>query len=202
MLFRASAAIKDGAAMNCQRKKYEDAEIHEDIAGSSSFGGAAMLAQVQPARADNIAEVAMGADQFSTLVTAIQAAGLADALKAKGPLTVFAPTNAAFAKLPASQLEMLLKPENKATLVKILTYHVVSGRVPASAVMKLKSGANVRTLQGQTFAVRKMNGMIMLDPFASGKATVTATDIKADNGVIHAIDTVLIPPAVMEMMMK
>lgn len=109
------------------------------------LGGAAMLSQVQPARADNIAEVAMGASQFSTLVTAVKAAGLADALMGDGPLTVFAPTNAAFAKLPAAQLEMLLKPENKATLVKILTYHVVPGRVPASAVMKLQSGTNVRS---------------------------------------------------------
>lgn len=152
------------------------------------------------ARADNIAEIAMSNDQFSTLVTAVKAAGLAPALKGKGPLTVFAPTNAAFAKLPKGTIEMLLKPENKATLVKILTYHVVAGRVSAKKVMMMKSGANVKTLQGEKLAIRMNNG-VMLDPFYSSKATVTKTDIHADNGLIHVIDTVLIPPSVAKMMM-
>ena len=156
--------------------------------------------QMRPAHADNIAEIAMGADQFSTLVTAVKAAGLAPALMGKGPLTVFAPTNAAFAKLPKAQLAMLLKPENKATLVKILTYHVVPMKVMAKKVMTLPSGYNVKTLNGESFAVRKDMGKVMLDSF-TGKSTVIKTDIKADNGVIHAIDTVLIPPSVMKMMM-
>ena len=151
-------------------------------------------------RADNIAEIAMSNDQFSTLVTAVKAAGLPPALKGKTALTVFAPTNAAFAKLPAGTVEMLLKPENKATLVKILTYHIVPGRVKAKQVMGMMSGANVKTLQGEKLAIR-LNGGVMLDPFVSGKANVTKTDIKADNGIIHVIDSVLIPPSVARAMM-
>ena len=149
-----------------------------------------------PAQAADIVEIAAGNKQFSTLVTAVKAAGLASALKGNGPLTVFAPTNAAFAKLPKGTLAMLLKPENKATLQSILKYHVVSGKVMAKDVMKLHSGANVKTLNGEKFAIRLGHG-VMLDPFGSAKATVTKTDIKADNGVIHVIDTVIIPPSVM-----
>jgi uncharacterized surface protein with fasciclin (FAS1) repeats len=155
----------------------------------------------QASAADNIAEIAMSAPQFSTLVTAVKAAGLAPALKGHGQLTVFAPTNAAFAKLPAGTLEMLLKPENKATLVSILKYHVVGMKAPARTVTRMQSGANVRTLNGESFAVRLQNG-VMLDSFGGGKANVTKTDIMASNGVIHVIDTVLIPPSVMRAMMQ
>ena len=154
------------------------------------------------ARADNIAEIAMSNDQFSTLVAAVKAAGLPPALKGSKKLTVFAPTNAAFAKLPKGTVEMLLKPENKATLVKILTYHIVAGRVSGKKVMSMHSGANVKTLQGEKLAIRMMGKTVMLDPFVSGKAKVTKTDIRADNGVIHVIDTVLIPPSVAKAMMK
>jgi uncharacterized surface protein with fasciclin (FAS1) repeats len=157
--------------------------------------GALMCAASAPAQAADLAETAMSAPQFSTLVTAVKAAGLAPALKGKNHLTVFAPTNDAFAKLPAGTLEMLLKPENKATLVSILKYHVVPNRVMAKTVVKLPSGTKVKTLNGESFAVRMGNG-VMLDPFMAGKANVTKTDIKASNGVIHVIDTVLIPPAV------
>ena len=153
-----------------------------------------------PTRAADIAEVAMGASQFSTLVTAVKAAGLASALKGSGPLTVFAPTNAAFAKLPKGTVAMLLKPENKATLASILKYHVLSGRVTGRAASRLASGTKVKTLNGESFAVRQMGGKVMLDAFGS-KATVTKTDIRADNGVIHAIDTVIIPPTVLRAMM-
>lgn len=148
----------------------------------------------------NVAEVAMSAPQFSTLVTAVKAAGLAPALMNTKNITVFAPTNAAFAKLPAGTVEMLLKPENKATLVSILKYHILGMKAPASKVMKLPSGTNVTTLNGETMAIRMMDGGVYLDPFASGKAHVIKTDIMASNGVIHAIDTVLIPPTVMHMM--
>ena len=144
----------------------------------------------------NVAEVAMSAPQFSTLVTAVKAAGLAPALMNTKNITVFAPTNAAFAKLPKGTLQMLLKPENKATLVSILKYHVLPMKATAAKVMKLKSGTNVKTLEGETMAVRLMDGGVYLDPFAAGKAKVTKTDIMASNGVIHAIDTVLIPPTV------
>lgn len=152
-----------------------------------------------PARAEDIAEVAMGASQFSTLVKAVKAAGLAPALKGRGPLTVFAPTNAAFAKLPAGTLAMLLKPENKATLASILKYHILPGRVSGRAASRLVSGTNVETLNGESFAVRRSGGKVMLDAFGS-MANVTKTDIRADNGVIHAIDSVIIPPSVLKAM--
>ncbi|HEX8550430.1 MAG TPA: fasciclin domain-containing protein [Abditibacteriaceae bacterium] len=163
--------------------------------------GAVALSLNSAVQADTIADVAMSNDQFSTLVTAVKAAGLPPALKGKGPLTVFAPTNAAFAKLPKGTVQMLLKPENKSTLVKILTYHVVPGRVSGKKVMGMMSGANVKTLQGEKLAIRMGNG-VMLDPFYSGKARVTKTDVKASNGVIHVIDTVLIPPSVARAMAK
>ena len=150
----------------------------------------------------NVAEVAMSAPQFSTLVTAVKAAGLAPALMNTKNITVFAPTNAAFAKLPKGTVAMLLKPENKATLVSILTYHILPMKATAAKVMKLKSGTNVKTLEGETLAVRLMDGGVDLDPFASGKAKVIKTDIMASNGVIHAIDTVLIPPTVFAAMHK
>ena len=152
------------------------------------------------AQAADIVETAQAAGQFKTLLKAATAAGVAPALKGKGPLTVFAPTDAAFAKVPPSVLQNLLKPENKATLAKVLKYHVVSGRVPASAVMKLPSCTNVKTLAGEPVAMRKSSG-VMID-FFSGKANVTKTDIRADNGIIHVVDTVLIPPSVAMAMMQ
>lgn len=131
-----------------------------------------------------IVEVAAGNPDFSTLVTAVKAAGLVDTLNSKGPFTVFAPTNAAFAKLPAGTVESLLKPENKARLTAILTYHVVAGKVLAADVVKLKSAD---TVNGKAVAIDASMGVKVND------ANVTATDIKASNGVIHVIDTVLIP---------
>mgnify|MGYP003452086233 FL=1 len=130
-------------------------------------------------------EVAASNPDFSTLVTAIKAAGLVDTLNSKGPFTVFAPTNAAFAKLPAGTVESLLLPENKAKLTAILTYHVVAGKVTAAEVVKLKTA---KTVNGKdvTIAAGK-NGVMVND------AKVSATDIMASNGVIHVIDTVLIP---------
>jgi uncharacterized surface protein with fasciclin (FAS1) repeats len=157
--------------------------------------GAMMLAANAPANAADLAQTAMSAPQFSTLVTAVKAAGLAPALKGKNHLTVFAPTNEAFAKLPAGTLEMLLKPENKQTLISILKYHIVPKAVMARTVVKLPSGTNVKTLNGESFAVRLGSG-VALDPFMAGQANVTKTDIKASNGVIHVLDTVLIPPMV------
>jgi len=131
-----------------------------------------------------IVEVAAGNPDFSTLVTAVKAAGLVDTLNSKGPFTVFAPTNAAFAKLPAGTVESLLKPENKAKLTAILTYHVVAGKVLAADVVKLKSAD---TVNGKAVAIDASMGVKVND------ANITATDIKASNGVIHVIDTVLIP---------
>jgi uncharacterized surface protein with fasciclin (FAS1) repeats len=140
-----------------------------------------------PATAGTIVDVAVGAPQFSTLVAAVQAAGLVDTLKGTGPFTVFAPTNEAFAKLPAGTVENLLKPENKAQLVAVLTYHVLPGKVMAADV----AGAQVTpaTVQGATLAVDGRAGVKV------NTATVIAADIAASNGVIHGIDTVLLPPA-------
>ena len=127
----------------------------------------------------------MGAGQFKTLAAALGAAGLVDTLKGTGPFTVFAPTDAAFAKLPAGTVEMLLKPENKAKLTAILTYHVVAGKVMAADVVKVTSA---KTVQGGSVAVKVMGGKVTIDA-----ANVVTTDIAASNGVIHVIDTVLMP---------
>jgi uncharacterized surface protein with fasciclin (FAS1) repeats len=134
--------------------------------------------------AQNIVEIAAGNPDFSTLVAAVKAAGLVDTLSSKGPFTVFAPTNAAFAKLPAGTVESLLLPENKAKLSAILTYHVVSGKVLAADVVKLKSA---KTVNGKAVTINTTKGVKV------NNANVTATDIIASNGVIHVIDTVLIP---------
>jgi uncharacterized surface protein with fasciclin (FAS1) repeats len=133
----------------------------------------------------DIVDTAVAAGSFKTLATALQAAGLVDTLKGKGPFTVFAPTDAAFAKLPAGTVEMLLKPENKAKLQAILTYHVVSGSVPASDVITMKSA---KTVQGQSVTIATKGGAVMIDG-----AKVTKADIYASNGVIHVIDTVIMP---------
>jgi len=133
----------------------------------------------------DIVDTAVAAGSFKTLAAALQAAGLVETLKGKGPFTVFAPTDAAFAKLPAGTLEDLLKPENKAKLTAILTYHVVAGKVMAADVVKLTSA---KTVQGGSAKVSTMGGGVMIDA-----AHVTKTDIAASNGVIHVIDTVLMP---------
>ncbi len=153
--------------------------------------GAAMAALVVSmgsmvrAQGKDIVDTAVGAGQFKTLAAALQAAGLVETLKGKGPFTVFAPTDAAFAKLPAGTVETLLKPENKAKLTAILTYHVVGGKVMAADVVKVKSA---KTVQGGAVTVNAMGGKVMIDG-----ANVVTTDIAASNGVIHVIDTVLMP---------
>lgn len=135
----------------------------------------------------NIVAVASGNADFSTLVAAIKAADLVDALSAAGPYTVFAPTNAAFAALPAGTLDSLLKPENKAKLQAILKYHVVSGDVKAADVVKLSSA---NTLEGSAVAIAVAGGKVKVN-----QANVTATDIAASNGTIHVVDAMLLPPA-------
>lgn len=139
-------------------------------------------------KADDIVDVASAAPNFKTLVAAIKAAGLVDTLKGEGPFTVFAPTDAAFAKLPKGTVEKLLKPENKDKLIAILTYHVLKGKVVAADVMKLKSGSKVATVQGQSIVIKHGKTGVTVD-----KAKVVKTDIEASNGVIHVIDTVLMP---------
>lgn len=139
-----------------------------------------------PAQAQgDIVDTALHAGQFKTLAAALQAAGLVDTLKGPGPFTVFAPTDAAFAALPAGTLESLLRPENRAKLVAILTYHVVPGRVSASRAATLDSAA---TVQGGRLAIRASGSTLSVDG-----ARVVAPDVAASNGVIHVIDTVLMP---------
>ena len=145
------------------------------------FGGALFAVATSVSAAD-IVDTAVSAGQFKTLVKAVQAAGLVDTLKGEGPFTVFAPTDAAFAKLPAGTLESLLNDKQK--LTQVLTYHVVPGKVTAAQV---KAG-EVKTVQGQPLNVRADGGAVMVN-----NARVTRTDIMASNGVIHVIDTVVLP---------
>src|SRR4051812_32887924 len=146
--------------------------------------GVAALAMVSNVSAADLVDTAV-AGHFNTLVAAVKAAGLVDTLKGPGPFTVFAPTDEAFAKLPPGTVENLLKPENKTQLQKILTYHVVAGHVTAKEVVKLPSA---KTLEGGSLHVHAGNGGVMVN-----SAHVTKTDIAASNGVIHVIDTVLLP---------
>jgi uncharacterized surface protein with fasciclin (FAS1) repeats len=152
-------------------------------------GVALALALIMPAaagaRQQDIVDTAVGAGSFKTLAKALQAAGLVETLKGKGPFTVFAPTDDAFAKLPAGTLEDLLKPENKQKLVAILTYHVVPGKVMAADVVKLKTA---KTVNGASAAISASGGTVMVDG-----AKVVKTDVGASNGVIHVIDSVILP---------
>ena len=136
-------------------------------------------------KAGTIIETAIEAGSFNTLVTAVKAAGLVEALSGPGPFTVFAPTDEAFTKLPAGTLDDLLKPENKAKLQGILTYHVISGKVMAADVVKLKSA---KTVNGQNLTIVVKDGTVMVD-----NAKVSKTDIMCANGVIHVIDAVVLP---------
>lgn len=137
------------------------------------------------AQQKDIVDTAVAAGSFKTLAAALKAADLVDTLKGAGPFTVFAPTDEAFAKLPAGTVENLLKPENKEKLKAILTYHVVAGKVMAADVVKLKTA---KTVQGSTVDISTMGGKVKVD-----NANVVKTDIAASNGVIHVIDTVIMP---------
>lgn len=153
-------------------------------AGQKCSGGASTPpAAAKPARKD-IVDTAVKAGSFKTLAAALEAAGLVEALKGKGPFTVFAPTDEAFAKLPEGTVESLLKPENKDKLTAILTYHVVPGKVASEQVVKLKSA---KTLQGGLINVDAKDG-VKVD-----KANVVKVDVECTNGVIHVIDSVLLP---------
>jgi len=147
--------------------------------------GALLVAVSSPVRAADIVDTAVGAGNFKTLAAALGAADLVNALKGQGPFTVLAPTDEAFAKLPAGTLETLLKPENKAQLVSILTYHVVPGKVPASKVVTLSTAP---TLNGQRVDIRVADGGVTVD-----NAGVVKTDIECANGIIHVIDRVILP---------
>lgn len=152
----------------------------------------AVLALAMPVFAGegkDIVDTAVGAGSFKTLVAAVKAAGLVETLKGDGPFTVLAPTDEAFAKLPEGTLDSLLKPENKEKLVAILKYHVIPGKAMAADVVKL-DGKAVKTVEGQSAKVAIKDGSVMIDG-----AKVIKTDVECSNGVIHIIDTVLLPPS-------
>ena len=154
-------------------------------------GGAAMY------KTKNIVENAVNSKDHTTLVAAVKAAGLVDTLASAGPFTVFAPTNAAFDKLPAGTVESLVRSENKATLTKILTYHVVAGNADSKAIMKaIKTGggkAEFKTVAGGTLTAMMEGKSLILTDEKGGKSTVTIADVRQSNGVIHVIDSVVLP---------
>ena len=147
-------------------------------------GGAAMF----PSK--NIIQNAVNSKDHTTLVAAVKAAGLVDTLEGKGPFTVFAPTNAAFGKLPAGTVDTLVKPESKATLTKILTYHVVPGKLEAA---DLTDGKKLKTVQGEELTVKRSGDTVMIIDAKGGSSTVTIPNVNQSNGVIHVVDTVLMP---------
>jgi uncharacterized surface protein with fasciclin (FAS1) repeats len=144
-----------------------------------------------------IVDIAVGSKEHTTLVAGLTAADLVTTLQSAGPFTVFAPTNAAFAKLPAETLETLLKPENKATLAKILTYHVIAGTFDAAAVVKAiqanKGSLSLTTVSGNKLVASIKQGKVTLTDEKGNSATVVAADLTATNGVIHVIDAVVLP---------
>jgi len=171
----------------CFRFKYMT-NVFRKIALGTFAALVAVTCSLTPAAAQapkDIVDTAVAAGSFKTLAAALQSAGLVDTLKGKGPFTVFAPTDAAFAKLPKGTVESLLKPENKAKLQRLLTYHVVAGKVMAADVVKLNSA---KAVSGDTITIKAGSGGVMVDA-----AKVTKTDIAATNGVIHVIDTVIMP---------
>jgi uncharacterized surface protein with fasciclin (FAS1) repeats len=147
-------------------------------------GGAAMF----PSK--NIIQNAVNSKDHTTLVAAVKAAGLVETLEGKGPFTVFAPTNAAFGKLPTGTVDNLVKPENKPTLTKILTYHVVPGKLEAS---DLTDGKTLKTVEGEELTVKHADGKIWIIDAKGGSSAVTISNVNQSNGVIHVIDTVLMP---------
>ena len=164
----------------------QDKMTKSEMSGEKTVmvGGAAMF------RSKNIIQNAVNSKDHTTLVAAVKAAGLVDTLEGKGPFTVFAPTNAAFAKLPAGTVDTLVKPENKATLTKILTYHVVAGKLEAS---DLTDGKKLKTVQGEELTVKRSGDTVMIIDAKGGSSTVTIPNVNQSNGVIHVVDTVLMP---------
>ena len=164
----------------------QDKMMKSELSGEKTVmvGGAAMF----PSK--NIIQNAVNSEDHTTLVAAVKAAGLVNTLESKGPFTVFAPTNAAFGKLPAGTVDNLVKPENKATLSKILTYHVVAGKLAAS---DLTEGKKLKTVEGEQLTIKKSDGKVMIIDSKGNSSTVTIPNVNQSNGVIHVVDTVLMP---------
>ncbi len=174
----------------------EKMEMEAAAAEEAEMAEAAAKAQAEY-DANTIVAIAASNESFSTLVTAVTAAELVETLKGEGPFTVFAPTNEAFAKVPAATLNDLLKPENKAALSNLLTYHVVAGEFKAADVVKAindnNGKYNVTTVQGENIVLSLNGDKVMVTDAKGGKATVVIADVDASNGVIHAIDKVVMP---------
>jgi uncharacterized surface protein with fasciclin (FAS1) repeats len=179
-----NAATTSAAATSAEATESEAVESEAMESGESSAMGSESMGSEASEEAGTIVDVAAGNPDFSTLVAAVEAAGLVETLSGEGPFTVFAPTNEAFEALPAGVLDMLLLPENKETLTKVLTYHVVPGEVTSDLV----TAGDVATVEGSTIAITTDGGVKI-----NGTTTVTAVDVEASNGVIHVIDAVLIP---------
>lgn len=177
----ANISAQDGMKNDMKMKKGDNPMV----------GGAAMY------KNKNIVENAMNSADHTTLVAAVKAAGLVETLSGKGPFTVFAPTNAAFDKLPAGTVDNLVKPENKAMLTKILTYHVVAGKMDSKAIAKaIKKGngtATLKTVSGGTLKAMMQGNSLVLTDEKGGTSTVTIADVMQSNGVIHVVDTVVMP---------
>jgi uncharacterized surface protein with fasciclin (FAS1) repeats len=192
-----SAAVA-GALLAVSAGGYASAQMHaaKPVAGmmkekTVTVGGAPMY----PSK--NIIQNAVNSKDHTTLVAAVKAAGLVETLSGPGPFTVFAPTNAAFGKLPTGTVDSLVKPENKPTLTKILTYHVVPGRMSAADLMakaKMGGGKNtVTTAEGETLTIRSQGGALWIVDAKGGMSKVTIPNVNQSNGVIHVVDTVLMP---------
>jgi uncharacterized surface protein with fasciclin (FAS1) repeats len=167
------------------------------IAQSTMASDTVMVGGAPMYPSKNIIENAVNSKDHTTLVAAVKAAGLVETLQGKGPFTVFAPTNEAFAKLPPGTVEALLKPENKPALVKILTYHVVSGNYAAADLMKMvKAGSGkavLKSVEGEPLTISENGAKLFISGEKSGVAEVTISDVKQSNGVIHVINTVVLP---------
>lgn len=195
-LATALVSIVSSGCMGSEDGMADDADMNTTMAASAEMenpmvGGAAMY----PTK--NIVENAVNSKDHTTLVAAVKAAGLVDTLASPGPFTVFAPTNAAFEKLPAGTVDSLVKPENKGTLTAVLTYHVVAGKMTSAdvaAAIKAGNGtATLTTVQGGKLKAMMMGDKLVLTDAKGGKSTVTIANVMQSNGVIHVVDTVLMP---------
>lgn len=179
------------AASNVSAQTMSDKKMSGKKSDNPMVGGAAMY------KDKNIVENAVNSKDHTTLVAAVKAAGLVETLSGKGPFTVFAPVNSAFDALPAGTVDTLLQPENKATLTKILTYHVVAGNLDSKAIAKaIKKGngkATFKTVSGNTLTAAMSGSDLVLTDEKGGTSKVTIADVKQSNGVIHVVDTVLMP---------
>ena len=184
-------SINSVSAQAMKDNKMKDDKMMMKKGDNPMVGGAAMY------KTKNIVENAVNSKDHTTLVTAVKAAGLVDTLSSKGPFTVFAPTNEAFDKLPAGTVDTLVKPENKDMLTKILTYHVVAGNMDSKKIMKaIKKGngkAMFKTVEGGMLTATMDGNTLVLTDEKGGMSRVTIADVKQSNGVIHVVDTVLMP---------